>query len=36
MFTKLTTLRTIEESGAKPNVPLDEQARRCDLILAGK
>jgi hexulose-6-phosphate isomerase len=26
---------TIEESGAKPNLPLDEQARRCDLILAG-
>jgi L-ribulose-5-phosphate 3-epimerase len=27
---------TIEESGAKPNLPLEEQARRCDLILAGK
>jgi L-ribulose-5-phosphate 3-epimerase len=27
---------TIEESGAKPNLPLDEQARRCDLILEGK
>ena len=26
----------IEESGAKPNLPLEEQARRCDLILAGK
>jgi hexulose-6-phosphate isomerase len=27
---------TIEESGAKPNLPLEEQARRCDLILEGK
>lgn len=27
---------TIEESGAKPNLPLAEQARRCDLILTGK
>ncbi len=27
---------TIEESGAKPRVPLDEQSRRLDLILAGK
>ena len=27
---------TIEESGAKPNLPIDEQARRCDLILEGK
>jgi hexulose-6-phosphate isomerase len=27
---------TIEESGAKPNLPLEEQAKRCDLILEGK
>ena len=27
---------TIEESGAKPRVPLDEQSRQLDLILAGK
>jgi L-ribulose-5-phosphate 3-epimerase len=27
---------TIEESGAKPSLPLEEQARRCDLILEGK
>ncbi len=27
---------TIEESGAKPNLPIDEQAKRCDLILEGK
>lgn len=27
---------TIEESGAKPRVPLEEQSRRLDLILAGK
>jgi hexulose-6-phosphate isomerase len=27
---------TIEESGAKPRIPLDEQSRQLDLILAGK
>jgi hexulose-6-phosphate isomerase len=27
---------TIEESGAKPNLPIEEQAKRCDLILEGK
>lgn len=27
---------TIEESGAKPRLPLEEQAHRCDLILEGK
>ncbi len=27
---------TIEESGAKPRLPLDEQSRQLDLILAGK
>ncbi|MBV8878495.1 MAG: sugar phosphate isomerase/epimerase [Planctomycetaceae bacterium] len=27
---------TIEESGAKPNVPIEEQAKRLDLILDGK
>jgi L-ribulose-5-phosphate 3-epimerase len=27
---------TIEESGAKPRVPLEEQSRQLDLILAGK
>jgi hexulose-6-phosphate isomerase len=27
---------TIEGSGAKPNLPLEEQAKRCDLILEGK
>jgi hexulose-6-phosphate isomerase len=27
---------TIEESGAKPRTPLDEQSRQLDLILAGK
>lgn len=27
---------TIEESGAKPRLPLEEQAKRCDLILEGK
>jgi len=27
---------TIEESGAKPRIPLDEQSKQLDLILAGK